>query len=339
MIGCKSKSGPDWSYQEKVANQGASLTAHIDFLEERLKDRPRSFLEQAELAGYYLQRGKAKRSPEDIEAALEWVERSLSEQENPAALLVKADYFQMKHRFQESLEASDGVLKTNPGNVKAVMLGIQVALAQGNVEGAHSRLQGLPELPLSSNLFLRGQVAEANGKAERARELYQQAIRREGDSGSKSESARMRAVLARFEIGQGNLDEASRLLEAAHSIPVEQPLTEVLRARILVAEGQPEEATDLLRSAFEHYRDPLFLVRLGETQMKAGHSDEARNSFSTAAQLLQSDPFGHERDLALALYHVDPEQNQKQIQELMTAELERRQDKETLRIAELVKSP
>ena len=107
----------------------------------------------------------------------------------------------------------------------------------------------------------------------------------------------------------------------------------------MVLRRRHEEATALLRAAFEHYRDPLFLVHLGEIQMEVGQSAEARSSFAAAAQILQGDPFGHERDLALALYYVDSEKNKERIEELMAAELQRRQDPETLRIAELVKGP
>ena len=335
QFGCQ-KAGSDWTYSDRPSNEGASVDAHIEFLEERLKKRPTAFLEMAELAGYYLQRGKARRSPEDVQAAQAWVEKSLTVQENPAALLVRADALQMTHRFGESLEAIDQALASDPGHLKAVMLGIQVALSQGDVDDAKKRLEVLPDTQLSSHLFLRGQVAEASGENEQARELYQQAIRREADSGSAAESARMRAMLARLELEQGHLEEAKLLLEAAHAIPVEQPLTELVRARLMQAEEQPAEASALLRAAFEHYRDPVFLVRLGEVQVASGKRDEARTTFSTAAQILGDDPFGHERDLALALYYVDAQSNSKKIEELLRTELERRDDPETRRIAELV---
>ena len=146
----------------------------------------------------------------------------------------------------------------------------------------------------------------------------------------------MRAMLARLELEQGRLDEAKALLEAAHAIPVEQPLTEIVRAGLLAAEGQPSEASALLRAAFEHYRDPVFLVRLGEVHISSGQQEEARSTFSTAAQILDSDPFGHERDLALSLYYSDPESNAAKIEELIKTEFERRDDPETRRIAELV---
>ena len=335
QVGCQ-KAGSDWTYRDRPSNEGASVDAHIEFLEERLKNRPTAFLEMAELAGYYLQRGKSRRTPDDVEAAQTWVERSLAEQENPAALLVRADALQMTHRFAESLEAIDQVLASDPGQVKAVMLGVQVALSKGDVEDAKRRLEVLPDARLSSHLFLRAQVAEASGEIEQARELYRQAIRREADSGSASESARMRAMLARLELEQGRLEEAKPLLEAAHAIPVEQPLTELVRARLMQAEDQPSEASALLRAAFEHYRDPVFLVRLGEVQIASGKQEEARTTFSTAAQILRDDPFGHERDLALALYYADAQSNSEKIEELMRTELERRDDPETRRIAELV---
>jgi tetratricopeptide (TPR) repeat protein len=242
----------------------------------------------------------------------------------------------MTHRFGESLETIDQVMANDPGNLKAVMLGVQVALSRGHVEEAKKRLELLPDIQLSSYLFLRGQVAEASGEIEQARGYYQSAIRREADNGSASESARMRTILARLELGQGRLEEAKSLLEAAHAIPVEQPLTELVRARLMQAEERPSEASALLRAAFEHYRDPVFLVRLGEMQVASGKQEEARATFSTAAQILGDDPFGHERDLALALHYADAQSNSKKIEELMRTELDRRDDPETRRIAELV---
>ena len=340
VLGCQREQETAWPY---VANQGPasgpSLTDSIEFLEERLKTRPDSYLQQAELAAVYLQRGRATRSAKDLEQATLWVERSLEEFENPPALLVKAEYLQMEHRFHDSLLLVDKVLALEPGNQAAHVLGVRVELAKGDVAQAEARLQKLPELPLSSLKFLRAQVAEAQGDIEGARALYQEAIQREGDSGSASESARMRALWARLELSQGQLEQAEGLLESARSIPVEQPLTELLRAKLLEQKGELKEASSLLRLAYEQFGDPLFLVRLGEVQSKLGQPEAAQKTFATAAQVLKSDGFGHERDLALALFYLDPSANAEEVQRLMEIELQRREDPETLRIAELVKTP
>ena len=142
--------------------------------------------------------------------------------------------------------------------------------------------------------------------------------------------------MARLEIREGNWERAEALLEAAHRIPVEQPLTEVLRAQVLAHKKDYREAEQLLRAAYESYQDPTFLLRLGEVEALNGKEEAAKKTLTTAAELLKRDNLGHERDLALALYYLDAEKNAEEIKRLMTIELVRRQDFETLRIQSLI---
>ena len=337
--GCRSADGgKDWTYKPNPANKGADISVQIDFLEKRLQTRPDSFLEMAELAGCYFSRGKTRRSTTDLEKSQEWAEKSLEKFPNSAAYLVKADYLQLHHRFDEALAVLEKVLEQEPGNPSALILATRISLAQGNPEAASRRLSQVPDDPLPGLIFLRGEVLEAQGDLKGARSAYQAALDSETVSGTPSESARMRGVWARLELEEGNLEKAQALLEAAHAIPVEQPLTEVLRARLMVANKDFKGASQLLRAAFEHYRDPLFLVRLGEVQWESGEKDKAKDTFATAAQLLKADSLGHERDLALALFYVDAKVHAQEIEELMTAELKRREDKETRRIEAIVSS-
>jgi tetratricopeptide (TPR) repeat protein len=264
------------------------------------------------------------------------MEKSLAEFESSAGLLIKADYLQTHHRFPEALEVVNRILEAEPANLGATILAVKILVAQGKGKEAEEKLGSVPETPLSSLLFLRGQVAETNGDDARARKYYQTAILNEKDAESASESALMRGVLARLELRDGNLDEARSLLESAHGIPVEQPLTEILRAEAFAREGEYSKAAELLREGFQHYRDPVFLVRLGEVQQESGSPDNARKSFEAAASLLERDPLGHERDLALTLHYLDPAAHSDRIRKLMGVERSRREDRETKRIEKLV---
>ena len=338
-FGCspQKKQPQDWTLKTRsTATASPDLTVQINFLEQRLETRTRAFLDMAELAELYLQRGRLRRSLGDFEQSQIWADRSLTEFENNRALLVRADHLQMGHQFKKSLEIVDRVLEADIGNLKATVMGIRIKLSQGDGPSAQKRLKKLPETPLSSLLFLRGQVAESNGDRDKARKLYQHSIRTESDGTSKSESVRRRAILARFEIEQGNWDEANSLLDAASVVSVSQPLAEVLRSKTLAQKGQYSNAAALLRANFELYRDVTFLVRLGEVELQSGLKDQAKQTFTTAIQLLRSDSLGHERDLALSLYFVDPKANAAEIGELMTKELERRRDPETLRVQTII---
>lgn len=268
----------------------------------------------------------------------ELVERSLEEFPNPNALMVKADLFQTRHKFDEALEVLQEIREQRATNLEAVALEIKIRIAQGQADKAKGLLDQVPDSPLSSIVFLRGQVAEVSGDTSEARRLYESSIQRETDGASPGQAAQRRGVLARLEISEGNWARAQALLEAAHSIPVEQPLTETLRAEVLSHQGNYREAEQLLRASFEHYRDPVFLLRLGEVEQLAGKQKAARQTFETAAQLLKNDNLGHERDLALVLFYLDPEANAAEIKALMERELRRRQDAETLRVRDLVEA-
>lgn len=325
-----------WAYQSRTSNQGTDISVQIDFLEDRLKTRPKSFLMMAELAGAYLQRGKSRRDESDLARAKDWVEKSLAEYPNGAAYLVRADLLQMSHSFDEALEAIGRVRELDPANESAPIVETKIFLAKGDSDKAAQAMAKVPDSPLPGIIFLRGQVLESRGDIDGARKHYHAAIGSERVSGSASESARMRGVLARLELNAGNLDEAESLLEAAHSIPTDQPLTEVLRAKVMAKKGQQKKAAELLRAAYEHYRDATFLVRLGEIQLEAGEAKNAKSTFETAAKLMRQDSLGHERDLALALYYSDADANAQEVEDLMKAELARRADDETLRINKIV---
>ena len=230
--GCSQKSENRWRYVPQSANSAPKLQDKIAFLEERLEGRPRAFLEMAELAALYLQRGKARRDESDVEKALEWVEKSLGEFENAPALLVRADALQMEHRFPEALEVLERAQSLEKGNAKALILETRVHLAMGDAERARASFERLPESQLSSFRFLEARVEEESGNLEGADRLYAEALGREADIASSVEAARRRAVFARAKMRSGELDEAEALLAAALSIPVDQPLAQLLKARL-----------------------------------------------------------------------------------------------------------
>ena len=180
LAGCHQAENP-WHYQARKANAAPKLNDKIDFLEERLQSRPRAFLEMAELAGLYLQRGKSRRDQSDVDKAQEWVERSLEEFENAPALLVRADALQMEHHFTEALEVLQKALALDPGNLAARLLEVRVRLARGDVAGARESFQKLPESPLSSFRFLEARLEEESGHLVEARKLYEASLRGERD--------------------------------------------------------------------------------------------------------------------------------------------------------------
>ena len=342
LWGCQpsgSPAGPSakaYSYQSAPANQGPKLSDVIEFKEERLKTRPKSFLEQAELASLYLQRFKALKQGPDLEKARFWLEKSLGEIENASALLAKADLLQMEHHFVKCHEVLDRVLKMEPGKLSAIVMKVRVYLAQGLVEEANTLLSSVREQPLFSLLFLRGMVAEDMGDLEQARRYYSEALAREKELGSPAESARLRAVWARMELREKELGQARALIDSALTIPKKLPTVALIQAELLRQEERSSEASKVLREGFALYQDPVFLIRIGEIERESGNDEGAKESFLAAERLVREDSFGHERDLALVLFYLDPKTHAEEISKLLERELGRRKDRETLRVKSLI---
>lgn len=335
--GCAEKSQANrYAYVANSANSGAPVDAHIDFLEERLQTRPQAWMEQAELASYYLERAREGGPAEDFEKARQWAEASMNAFPSAAGRLVTADILQTEHKFPESLELLDNVLTEEPENLTARMLAIKVLLAQGKAEEAAQHAQLLPEQPLMGLAFARGRVEEARGNVSEARSLYASAMSLEQQSGSPRDSAMLRAVWARLEMENGNLEAAHSLQESAKGISVGLPILELVRGELARRQERFQEAARIYRDGFALYHDPLFLLRLAEIQNMEGDEKRSKETLESAVEIMGKNAFGHERDLAEALLQLDAEGNAENIRALMRKELERRQDKETLRIKRAV---
>ena len=289
-------------------------------------------MEQAELAGLYLQKGKLRQQTSELAKAKAWAETSLKVYPNNMARVILADLLQMEHRFEESLAILGQVLWEEPNQAEARMLAVRALLAQGKVEQAQQVLEPVAAGPVFAFRFLQGQILEARGEPDQAADVYQETLGLERAVGSASESARLRAVWARLELNRGNLDRAAELLQAAQAIGVELPLVDSQRVRLAVARGDDKEAARICREAFALYQDPSFLLQLADILKAQGQAAEAAKNYQAVADLVKGHPMGHERDAAKALLELDPQAHKGEILALMTAELARRRDKATLEI-------
>ncbi len=308
----------------------SELDARIEFLEQRLEGRPKAFLDQAELAGLYLQKGKLRQRSRELELAKQWAEASMEQFPNNPARLVKADLLQMEHKFDDSLKLLGRVLVESPGDMAARALAVRVLLAQGKNQQAREVLDPVKDQPFFAFSFLQGQIFEAEGQLDEAVSMYQKSLRREREAGSASESARLRAVWARLEIQRGDLKLAKRLLASAKAIPVDLPLVEMERAKLAMASDQPQEAAKILRAAYALYQDPTFLLQLALLQKSRGQIEESAQTLKAAIASLENHPYGHEKDLAKAYLELDPQAHRNKILSLMASEFKRRRDRPTM---------
>lgn len=339
LAGCSNRaiaSADPFAYEvstgvRKPAEGGSELDARIDFLEERMKQRPDAFLEEAELAGLYLQKGKLRQQTRQLDKAREWAQKSLSVFPNNSARVVLADLLQMEHKFDESLRVLGEILAEEPSAQEARALAVRALLAQGKTDQAQQVLDAAKGDMGFAGTFMEGQILEAKGDLDGAAAKYKAAMGQERLISSPSESARLRGVWGRMELGRGDLDLAGKLLAAAKSIPVDIPLVEFERAKLEIARQQPKQAAEILRAGFALYQDPLFLMELAGIQEAQGQKDEAAKSYQAAADMIKNHPYGHERDRALALLRMDAQANREEVLQLMGKELARRRDPVTMK--------
>lgn len=338
IVGCAKVPTQAELYAYRLPSAGApyvaksELDARIEFLEKRLKGRSKAFLDQAELAGLYLQKGKLRQRSSEIKLAEKWAETSMKEFANNPARQVQADLLQMEHKFEESLSLLGRILAEEPGNESARVLAVRALLAQGKPQQAQEVLKPIEGQPLFALSFLQGQIFESEGRLEDAAAMYQRSLRRELATGSPLESARLRAVWARLEIRRGNLELAEQLLAAAKAIPVDLPLVEMERAELAEVREHYPKAAEILRSAYALYHDPAFLLKLAMVQKVRGQEEESVETLKATIASLENAPYGHEKDLAKAYLELDAGEHRDKILALMKSELGRRRDVATMEV-------
>uniref|UniRef100_B8HRN8 Tetratricopeptide TPR_2 repeat protein n=1 Tax=Cyanothece sp. (strain PCC 7425 / ATCC 29141) TaxID=395961 RepID=B8HRN8_CYAP4 len=322
--------------------QRLSLTAtpqrEIDFYQERVRLDPQGGLNRAALAMAYLKMGRATQEQGWYLLAEQNARRSLDNLPfyNAEAVQVLARVAEAQHDFREALRLAQ-LLGRETG---ALSIQVTANLALGDLQAARQAVDQLVERdPNPTTLNLQALVSVAEGKNQQALKHFHSALELE-QPGELLSSVRTRLLLGRLLSQRGQLERARDLyLEALRIIP-NYPLSLLYLAQLETQCKNYQLAEDYYHQAevaVEGRTAPLTsLILAGQARLQNLQGDRARAEqyWQQAEILLQASlsgsKFGHRRELAQLLLERGHPADQRQAVALMQAEVQLRQDAQTL---------
>jgi tetratricopeptide (TPR) repeat protein len=258
---------------------------------------------------------------------------------NVGAQLILARVAEAKHDFRESIRLSQQVLRTQSKNEEALTILVSSSLAQGNIQVADRIAQQLvQQTPTSGTYLLQALVSSAKGADTQAALQFQQALAAE-EPGETGSSARLRVLFGQFWMERGKPDRARALFQEALRILPQYPPALVNRAKLETRVGNYPKAEQLYTQVYSGKRlasvyDHVALAGIAETQALQGKQAEAAKSWNRAETFLREhdelNTFGHRREMAYILLARGDRQDVPEAVKLMEVDAALRRDYRTL---------
>lgn len=208
------------------------------------------------------------------------------------------------HRFPEALDLGRQVVSALPASADALAVLVDAQVEMGHYDEAEQSLQrmldlrpGLPALARAS--YLRELHGDLPGAVEAM-------IRAEAAGSSPFATANVATLLGDLHFVRGDLAAAGEAYDRALRASPDTVGAEVGRARVRAAEGDVEEAVDLLRAVVDRFPAPEAVILLGDLQARLGRMADAAESYSLvdAIAALQQEA-GQVVDLEMAVFEAD----------------------------------
>ena len=286
---------------------GRSPDKEVEFFKERLKSRPDSFTELNNLAQAYLTRSQTSGDLAYLIEAEKLAGRSLelSKDGNHGALVVMASVAEARHEFTRSLEIAQSIYAQEPSNLDSQALLANSLLELGRVQEAKVYIDQVRQaMPTSAAAIQSARVLIASGLDKEARELLEEAVRREQPQEQKV-SARLRSLLGEIAFRHGRLDEARVLFGESIQVSPVNPFALQGLARVEACQGHYDKGFEIYTEAFAGSQNPAFMTEMARMKAHAGDKAQAARMLGQAESLLRPEleqgRFGHARDLAQVL--------------------------------------
>lgn len=212
-----------------------------------------------ELANLYFSRGQLAGDRRDFAAAEQLARRSLEILPSPnGATLTLAKLANARHDFREAIEIADHYHGRNATAVPMVRATAYLALGELS-KAADAADQAVREKPIPSTYLERALVRRAQGRDREAEADFASAVRVE-DYGDVLESARVRALWARFLVRRGNYGGATRVIDEALRIAPGNALALSIRAELALRTGKAKAARTDLEQAFLAQHQVRYLI-------------------------------------------------------------------------------
>jgi tetratricopeptide (TPR) repeat protein len=279
-------------------------------LQEQLRRNPSDWQSYSQLGLAYLQKARETGDPtyyQKTEAALD---KALSLQPTDyAAISAKGALALARHDFFSALQWGEQAKQINPSRTYAYGVIADAQIELGRYEEAIETLQAMVNLRPDMSSYSRiSYLRELHGDTDGALQMMQLAV----DSGppNAENTAWVRTQLANLYFNTGDLDRAE--LEYQRTLQSRPNYVYALAGlgRVRAAQGNLDEAIQLLNQAVNVMPMPEFVITLGELYQAAGHEQAAQQQqqlLATIEALHRAN--GVDMDMEIALFNADHNRN------------------------------
>jgi tetratricopeptide (TPR) repeat protein len=303
----------------------------IQLFEERTTQNPEDAVSLAILGQLYAQQAWETDDVPLYRKAAETQQQSLSllPDYEPARVALAAAHLAV-HQFEEAYSLGLSIYEENPKRVDALATAGDAALALGRYQEAERIYGQLKDEAPSSLVQVRlAHLAELNGDREGAIHIMQRATKEALSAGQdKDQLAWYLFRLGDLYFDIGRFDDAAEYLQAALRVRPDYPAALGVLAEIEAANGRLEAAIALYQQELELGSSIGTLAALGDLFILTGQTTEAQTYYlaieTEFAPLAETDPAIYGRELAA--FYADHDIQMDKALELITADLDHRQD-------------
>jgi tetratricopeptide (TPR) repeat protein len=291
---------------DSASRTNASTDKLIQDLQERLKANPEDWQSYNELGLAYLQKARETGDPTYYQKTEEALDKALSFQpDDYASISAKGALALARHEFALALEWGQKAKQLNPDRVYAYGVIADAQIELGRYAEAVETLQTMVDLRPDMTSYSRiSYMRELHGDLDGALEMMQRAV----DSGTpNSEStAWVRTQLGNLYFNTGKLEQA----ELEYQLTLENRPNYVYAlaglGRVRAAQGDMEQAIQLLNQAVGIMPLPEFVITLGDLYQASGQQEKANQQYklvSAIERLYRAN--GVDLDMEIALFNAD----------------------------------
>jgi tetratricopeptide (TPR) repeat protein len=295
---------------DSASRTSASTDAQIKTLQGQLQANPQDWQSYSQLGLAYLQKARETGDPTYYQKAEETLDKALSFQpDDYVSISAKGALALARHDFHGALEWGEKAKQINPDRTYAYGVVADAQIELGQYKEAIQTLQTMVDLRPDMSSYSRiSYMRELHGDIPGALEMMQLAV----DSGTPNaeSTAWVRTQLANLYFNTGDLDQA----EFEYRLTLQNRPKYVYAlaglGRVRAAQGDMDEAIQLLNQAVASMPLPEFVITLGDLYHASNQPEAASQQYQLVAaieKLYRAN--GVDMDMEIALFHADHDQN------------------------------
>ena len=291
---------------EDASRLGASGDEKIQTLQGLLRENPNDWQSYTQLGFAYLQKARETGDPSYYQKVEEALGKTLEQHSDDYATVNAMGALALaRHQFQSALEWGERARQLDPDRTYAYGVIADAQIELGQYTEAIETLQTMVDLRPDMSSYSRiSYIRELHGDTEGALEMMQSAV----DSGvpNAESTAWTRTQLGNLYFNTGDLEQAE--LEYARTLSDRPGYVYALAglAKVRAAQGETDEAIELLTEATNVMPIPEFVITLGDLYHTNGQPDLANQQYDLVAAIEQlHEANGVDMDMEIALFNAD----------------------------------